>query len=78
VGGGTAHQSPDDYRVMQYIVEHTEYVADYFPIEQAMDWLGNDGVAMVGWPHSPMQTLMIDWVGSEEGAFSITTPIILI
>ncbi len=62
-------KGPSDYRVMQYIVEHTEYVADYFPIEQAMDWLGEDGVVMVGWPHSPMQTLMIDWVGSEEGRF---------
>ena len=51
------------------MVENTEYVADYFPIEQAMDWLGEDGVVLSALPHSPMQMLMIDWVGSEEGRF---------
>ena len=60
---------PEDYRVVKYIVEHTEYVADYFPIEQAMDWLGDDGVVICHLPHSPMQMLMIDWVGSEGGRF---------
>jgi len=60
-------KEPDDYRVVQYMVEHTEYVADYFPIEQAIDWLGDDGVVICHLPHSPMQMLMIDWVGSEGG-----------
>ena len=62
-------KEPEDYKVVRYIVEHTEYVADYFPIEQALDWLGDEGVVMDGLPHSPMQMLMIDWVGSEEGRF---------
>lgn len=60
-------KGPDDYRVMQYIVEHTEYVADDFPIAQATEWLGEEGVVVAGLPHSPMQTLLIDWIGSEEG-----------
>ena len=59
----------EDYKVLKYIVENTEYVADYFPIEQAMDWLGEEGVVMDSLPHSPMQMLMIDWVGSDEGRF---------
>ena len=59
----------DDYKILKYIVENTEYVADYFPIEQAMDWLGDDGIVMDHLPHSPMQMLMIDWVGSDEGRF---------
>jgi len=59
----------DDYAVLKFIVEHTEYVADYFPIEQAIDWLGDDGVVMDHLPHSPMQMLMIDWVGSDAGRF---------
>ena len=62
-------KEPEDYRVVKYIVENTEYIADYFPIEQAMDWLGDDGVVMSALPHSPMQMLMIDWVGSEGGRF---------
>ena len=60
---------PEDYRVVQYMVENTEYVADYWPLEQAMDWLGDDGIVLTGLPHSPMQMLMIDWVGSEGGRF---------
>jgi len=51
------------------MVEHTEYTPDYFPIEQAMEWLGDDGIVIDALPHSPMQMLMIDWVGSEEGRF---------
>jgi len=62
-------KAPEDYRVVQYIVENTEYIADYFPIEQAMDWLGDEGVVLSALPHSPMQMLMIDWVGSEGGRF---------
>ncbi len=60
-------KEPKDYAVAKYIVEHTEYVADYFPIEQAMDWLGEDGLVVDSLPHSPFQTLMINWVGSDGG-----------
>jgi len=60
-------KTPDDYKVVKYIVEHTEYAADYFPVEQAMDWLGEEGVVVDLLPHSPMQMLMIHWVGSEGG-----------
>ena len=60
-------KKPEDYAVVKYMVENTEYAADYFPIEQAMDWLGDDGVVLSALPHSPMQMLMIDWVGSEGG-----------
>ena len=60
-------KTPDDYKIVKYVVEHTEYLADYFPIEQAMDWLGEEGVVLDGLPHSPMQMLMIHWVGSEGG-----------
>ena len=62
-------KGPEDYEVLKYVVEHTEYTPDYFPIEQAMEWLGDDGVVIDALPHSPMQMLMIDWVGSEGGRF---------
>ena len=44
-------------------------LADFFPVEQAMEWLGEEGVVLDGLPHSPMQMLMIHWVGSEGGRF---------
>ena len=62
-------KEPGDYEVVKFMVEHLEYEADYFPIEQAQDWLGDDGCVITALPHSPMQTLMIDWVGSEGGLF---------
>jgi hypothetical protein len=62
-------KTPADYPVVKYIVDHTEYTTDYFPVEQAMDWLGDEGIVLDSLPHSPMQTLMIDWIGSEEGRF---------
>jgi hypothetical protein len=62
-------KGPADYKVLKYIVEHTEYVADYFGVEQAMEWLGEDGFVLDQLPHSPMQMLMIFWLGSEEGRF---------
>ena len=64
-------KTPEDYKVLKYLVENTEYIPDYFPIEQAMDWLGDDGVVIDALPHSPMQMLMIDWIGSEGGRFYI-------
>jgi len=64
-------KGPEDYPVVKYIVEHTEYLPDYFPIEQAKDWLGEEGIVMDIHPHQPMQTLMIDWIGSEGGRFFI-------
>jgi hypothetical protein len=62
-------KGPEDYKVLKYIVENTEYTPYYFPIEQAMDWVGDEGVVTDKLPHSPMQMLMIDWIGSEGGRF---------
>jgi hypothetical protein len=55
---------PEDYDVVKFMVEDTVYQADYFPIEQARGWLGEDGIIYANLPHSPMQMLMIDWVGA--------------
>jgi len=64
-------KGPEDYKIVKYIVEHTEYKPYYFPVEQAKDWLGEEGLVCDMQPHSPMQMLMIDWVGSEHGRFFI-------
>jgi len=64
-------KGPEDYKVLKYMVENTEYIPYYFPIEQAMDWLGDDGVVVNQLPYSGMQTLMIEFIGSEGGRFFI-------
>ncbi len=65
----TSHliKEPEDYKVVKYIAENTEYVADYFPIDQATEWLGEEGIVLDNLPHSPLQMLLIFWVGSEGG-----------
>jgi hypothetical protein len=60
-------KGPEDYPVVKYLAEHTEYLADYFPLEQGIDWLGEDGVLVDALPHSPLQMILIYWVGSEGG-----------
>ncbi|MCE5257750.1 MAG: hypothetical protein LLG44_01640 [Chloroflexi bacterium] len=62
-------KGPADYAVMRFIAEHTEYQADYFPIEQADDWLGGEGIVLDSLPHSPLQTLLISWIGSDDNRF---------
>lgn len=66
-----AIKGPEDYKVLNYMYENLEIKADYFPLEQAKDWLGDDGIAWDWVPHAGMQLLMIDWVGSEGGRFFV-------
>ncbi len=64
-------KGPEDYKVVKYMVENTEYTPYYLPIEQAIDWVGDDGIATAWLPSSPLQMLTIHWIGSEGGSFFI-------
>ncbi len=66
-----AIKGPDDYKVLKYMYENLEIKPDYFPLEQAKHWLGDDGVVLHQVVHVGLQLLMIDWVGSEGGRFFV-------
>jgi len=66
-----AIKGPEDYKVLKYMYENLEVKADYFALEQAKDWLGEDGFIWDWVPHAGLQLLMIDWVGSEGGRFFV-------
>ena len=66
-----AIKEPADYKVLKYMYENLEIKADYFALEQAKDWLGEDGFVWDWVPHAGLQLLMIDWIGSEGGRFFI-------
>ena len=66
-----AIKGPDDYKVLKYMYDNLEIKADYSPLEQAKDWLGDDGVVLDQVVHVGLQLLMIDWVGSEGGRFFV-------
>lgn len=53
----------EDYDVVKYMIEDTVYNFDDFPIKQAKGWLGDDGIIIAQIPHSPMQMLMIYYIG---------------
>jgi len=63
-------KGPEDYKVVKYMVENTEYTPYYLPIEQAIDWVVDDGIATAWLPSSPLQMLTIHWIGNEDGSFS--------
>jgi hypothetical protein len=63
----TAH----DYKVAQWIVEHTELVPDYEPYERAEQAVGEHGfVCVTGhgrWLHrTPLMSINIDYAGTEQ------------
>lgn len=66
-----AIKGPDDYKVLKYMYDNLEIAPDYFALEQAKDWLGDDGVVLDQVVHVGIQLLMIDWVGSEGGRFFV-------
>jgi len=66
-----AIKGPEDYKVLKYMYDNLEVEPDYFPLEQAKDWIGDDGMVWDWLPHAGLQLLMIDWVGSEGGRFFV-------
>jgi hypothetical protein len=64
-------KTPADYRVQQWIVEHTELIADYDAYVRAEDVVGGRGVvALTGagnWQHrSPAMRINVDLAGTEQ------------
>lgn len=64
-------KSPEDYRVQQWIVEHTELVSDYDAYAQAEQVVGDHGVVVLtgagNWLHrSPAMCINVDLAGTER------------
>jgi hypothetical protein len=64
-------KTPADYRVQQWIVEHTELIADYGAFERATEVVGEQGVVVLtgtgNWQHrSPAMCINVDLAGTEQ------------
>ncbi|NOX53867.1 MAG: hypothetical protein GXP27_05400 [Planctomycetes bacterium] len=64
-------KTSDDYKVQQWIVEHTELVPRYEAYERAEHVVGDQGVVIVtgagNWQHrTPAMSINIDWAGTEQ------------
>jgi len=61
----------EDYKIQQWIVEHTELVPNYEALAEAEDTLGEDGIVVLtgaaNWMHrTPAMCINVDWVGTER------------
>lgn len=64
-------RTPADYHVQQWIVEHTELIADYEVYARAEDIVGERGVVVLtgsgNWQHrSPAMCINVDLAGTEQ------------
>ncbi len=59
-------KAPEDYAIMQYIVEHTTLSADYEAIARTENELGEFGIVH-GWiGRTPLQKILVDYAGLEN------------
>ena len=59
-------KSEPDYKIMQWIVENTELVADFDAYEKAEQIVGDNGLAVVTGFRSPAMSINVDWAGTEQ------------
>lgn len=59
-------KSPADYKVMQWIVEHTELLPDYGAYARAEERLGDWGVPLVFAGRTPAMVINVDLAGTEQ------------
>ncbi len=59
-------KQPEDYRVMRWIVEHTEIAPNYDAFAIADAEVGDAGLPVVCGMRSPMMSINVDWAGAEQ------------
>lgn len=59
-------KTPADYKIMQWVVEHTEIVPDPEPFLRQEALIGERGIVLAyGW-RSPAMVINIDWAGTQR------------
>jgi|GEM_PF-259419 len=59
-------KEPKDYKIRQWIVEHTELVPKYEEFEQAEEMVGDYGITVVTGSRTPAMSINIDWAGTQR------------
>jgi len=65
-------KGPDDYPVMEYLIEHTEYVPAFEEYERYDQEIGSEGLPLVLLGDCPMNRLMRELVGYNRIFFDLT------
>ncbi len=66
-------KAPEDYRIWQWIVEHTELVPQYEEFERAEERVGDRGVTLVDGGRTPAMSINVDWAGTERFCLDIAS-----
>lgn len=64
-------KSPQDMKVMQYVLDHTDFEFDANAFRVAEMAYGERGVVAAQCPRSPLQTLIIDYMGFENTIYAL-------
>jgi hypothetical protein len=64
-------RSPQDYRILRWIVENSEMVPQYDKFAEAEELAGSRGIVVVLGGRSPAMTLQIDYAGGERFALDL-------
>jgi len=64
-------KEPKDYRIRQWIVEHTEPVPQYELFERMEEQVGDFGVTVATAGRSPAMSIMVDYAGMERFALDV-------
>lgn len=57
-------KTPQDYKIRQWMIEHTELVPRYEEYEKADAWVGDRGVPVVTGSRTPAMSLNVEWAGT--------------
>jgi len=73
-------KTPHDYKVQQWIIEHTELEPDYDAFHRAEEIVGNRGVVAVCgsrlWQHrTPAMSINVDWAGTERFCMDVASEV---
>lgn len=61
----------EDYRVFTYIVKNTEIYPDYERYNRTVDTLPPFFIPCIGMPRTPMQQILVDYVGLENFSYHL-------
>jgi hypothetical protein len=64
-------KSPQDMKVMQYILDHTDFQFDAYAFQVAERAFGERGVVQTFYPRSPLQRLIISYIGFENTIYAL-------
>lgn len=64
-------KTPADYRVMEYVIRHTQLTLDTASFLAKEEQAGDRGITLVGAGRSPMQTILVDYAGLEHFSYHL-------